>query len=84
MRYTFCRKRGYLLNFIHTLVFEKMEYLELVLKSLLVLFTIAFFWKLIRHMWSFVITEKDPVRVLVTGAAGMLIQFFGLFYFSLT
>lgn len=50
---------------------RKMEQIELLQKFLVVLFTIAFFWKLIRYMWSFVSMEKEPVRVLVTGAAGM-------------
>ncbi|KAL6198757.1 hypothetical protein ACLB2K_028546 [Fragaria x ananassa] len=49
-----------------------MEHIELVTKILLVLFTVAFFWKLITHMWSFLDAEKDPVIVLVTGAAGQI------------
>ncbi|XP_062174495.1 malate dehydrogenase, cytoplasmic-like isoform X1 [Alnus glutinosa] len=52
--------------------FEKMVHSELLQKCLVVLFSIAFFWKLIRHMWSFLNIEKDPVRVLVTGAAGQI------------
>lgn len=48
-----------------------MEQFELFQKFALVSFTIAFFWKLIRHMLSFVNVEKEPVRVLITGAAGM-------------
>lgn len=51
---------------------EKIEYSALLQKGLVVLLSIAFFWKLIRYMWSFLNIEKDPVRVLVTGAAGML------------
>lgn len=60
-----------------------MEHIELVTKLLLVLFTVAFFWKLITHMWSFLDVEKDPVIVLVTGAAGMLksiLLFLALFF----
>ena len=49
-----------------------MEQTELFQKFLVVSFTIAFFWKLIRYMWSFVSMEKEPIRVLVTGAAGMI------------
>jgi malate dehydrogenase len=63
--------------------FEKMVHSELLQKCLVVLFSIAFFWKLIRHMWSFLNIEKDPVRVLVTGAAGMHAQsIILLVYFS--
>ncbi|XP_023526849.1 malate dehydrogenase-like [Cucurbita pepo subsp. pepo] len=49
-----------------------MEQFELFQKFALVSFTIAFFWKLIRHMLSFVNVEKEPVRVLITGAAGQI------------
>ncbi|XP_024198244.1 malate dehydrogenase, cytoplasmic isoform X1 [Rosa chinensis] len=49
-----------------------MEHSELVQKILVVLFTVAFFWKLITYMWSFLNVEKDPVIVLVTGAAGQI------------
>lgn len=49
-----------------------MEHIELLQKLLVVLFTVAFFWKLITYMWSFLNAEKEPVTVLVTGAAGML------------
>ncbi|XP_016648367.1 PREDICTED: malate dehydrogenase, cytoplasmic-like isoform X1 [Prunus mume] len=49
-----------------------MENIVLFQKILLVLFTIAFFWKLIKYMWSFLSMEKEPVTVLVTGAAGQI------------
>lgn len=48
-----------------------MEYITLLQKILFVSFTIVFFWKLIKYMWSFLNIEKEPVTVLVTGAAGM-------------
>lgn len=51
-------------------------------KILMVSFTVVFFWKLIKHMWSFLNIEKEPVTVLVTGAAGMFISIF--LAFSLT
>ncbi|CAL8149995.1 unnamed protein product [Prunus armeniaca] len=57
---------------LHLSVFEKMENIVLFQKILLVLFTIAFFWKLIKYMWSFLSMEKEPVTVLVTGAAGQI------------
>jgi len=57
-----------------------MEQFELFQKFALVSFTIAFFWKLIRHMLSFVNMEKEPVRVLITGAAGMFSSSSALHY----
>ncbi|KAL4599979.1 hypothetical protein ACB092_11G165600 [Castanea dentata] len=49
-----------------------MEYLELLLKGLVVLFPFAFCWMLITYKWSFRKTEKEPIKVLVTGAAGQI------------
>ncbi|GMY23277.1 Malate dehydrogenase, NAD-dependent, cytosolic [Fagus crenata] len=49
-----------------------MDYLVLLQNGLAVLFIIAFFWTLIKYMWSFVKIEKEPVKVLVTGAAGQI------------
>lgn len=57
---------------LHLSVFEKMENIVVFQKILVVLFTIAFFWKHIKYMWSFLSMEKEPVTVLVTGVAGML------------
>lgn len=39
-------------------------------KFVVVLFVITLFWKIIRYMCSMLNVEKEPVRVLVTGAAG--------------
>jgi malate dehydrogenase len=61
-------------------VSEKMDYLVLLQNGLAVLFIIAFFWTLIKYMWSFVKIEKEPVKVLVTGAAGMLNLIFHLVF----
>lgn len=55
-----------------SLVFEKMEYLVLLQNGLVVLFTIAISWKLITYMWGSLKMEKEPMKVLVIGAAGML------------
>ncbi|KAL4600000.1 hypothetical protein ACB092_11G166000 [Castanea dentata] len=44
-----------------------MDYLELLLKGLVVLFPIAFCWMLITYKWSFRKIEKEPMKVLVTG-----------------
>jgi hypothetical protein len=63
--------------------FEKIEYYALLQKGLVVLLSIAFFWNLVRYMWSFLNIEKDPVRELVTGAAGMLNPLFFWFIFIL-
>ncbi|XP_030965564.1 malate dehydrogenase 3, cytoplasmic-like isoform X3 [Quercus lobata] len=49
-----------------------MEYLELLLKGLVVLFPIAFCCMLITYKWSFRKIEKEPTKVLVTGAAGQI------------
>uniref|UniRef100_A0A7N2LGN8 malate dehydrogenase n=2 Tax=Quercus lobata TaxID=97700 RepID=A0A7N2LGN8_QUELO len=59
---------------LYSLVFEKMEYLVLLQNGLVVLFTIAISWKLITYMWGSLKMEKEPMKVLVTGAAGMLAQ----------
>ncbi|KAK4592866.1 hypothetical protein RGQ29_017141 [Quercus rubra] len=55
-----------------SLVFEKMEYLVLLQNGLVVLLTIAFSWKLITYMWGSLKMEKEPMKVLVTGAAGQI------------
>lgn len=39
-------------------------------KILVVSFIVALFWKIIRYMCNLLNVEKEPVRVLVTGAAG--------------
>ena len=65
-----------------SLVFEKMEYLVLLQNGLVVLFTITISWKLITYMWGSLKMEKEPMKVLVTGAAGMLAQPDSLFGFS--
>nr|POE59469.1 malate dehydrogenase, cytoplasmic [Quercus suber] len=49
-----------------------MEYLELLLKGLVVLFPFAFCWMLITYKWSFWKIEKEPIKILVTGAAGQI------------
>ncbi|GKV12809.1 hypothetical protein SLEP1_g23907 [Rubroshorea leprosula] len=52
---------------------ELMAYLDHVtLQSILVVLgCICLSWKIIEHMWSF-LKLKEPVRVLVTGAAGQI------------
>lgn len=52
-------------------------------KILVVSFTVVFFWKLIKYMWSFLNIEKEPVTVLVTGAAGMFIIYISSFQLKL-
>ncbi|KAL7083352.1 hypothetical protein ACP275_14G156000 [Erythranthe tilingii] len=41
-------------------------------KSVVVLGCVYLSWKIIKHIWSFLIVEKEPVTVLVTGAAGQI------------
>ena len=65
-----------------SLVFEKMEYLVLLQNGLVVLLNIAFSWKLFTYMWGSVKMEKEPMKVLVTGAVGMLAQPDNQFGFS--
>lgn len=40
-------------------------------KSVVVLVCVYLLWKIISYIWSFLNVEKEPVVVLVTGAAGM-------------
>lgn len=40
-------------------------------KPLVVLGCIYLSWKIVKHIWSFMDVEKEPVTILVTGAAGM-------------
>lgn len=47
-------------------------------KSVVVLVCVYLLWRIIRYIWSFPNVEKEPVIVLVTGAAGM----FHLFSFT--
>uniref|UniRef100_A0A7N2LFN9 malate dehydrogenase n=1 Tax=Quercus lobata TaxID=97700 RepID=A0A7N2LFN9_QUELO len=48
-------------------LFVFMEYLELLLKGLVVSCPIAFYWMLITYKWSFRKIEKEQTKVLVTG-----------------
>ncbi|KAL8028328.1 hypothetical protein ABFS82_14G149300 [Erythranthe guttata] len=41
-------------------------------KSVVVLGCVYLSWKIIKHIWSFLIVDKEPVTVLVTGAAGQI------------
>lgn len=47
-----------------------MDYGKLFEKAVVVSFSVSLFWKIIRHMWNSMNVEKEPVKVLVTGAAG--------------
>ncbi|KAM7276011.1 hypothetical protein ACFE04_017877 [Oxalis oulophora] len=45
----------------------------LIQKILVSLFSATLLWKIVRHMWKFLnVLGKEPVRVLVTGAAGQI------------
>ncbi|KAJ0430189.1 putative malate dehydrogenase [Helianthus annuus] len=49
-----------------------METLELVQKVVVLLICLSLSWRIIRYIWSFADVEKDPLIVLVTGAAGQI------------
>ncbi|XP_030492719.2 malate dehydrogenase, cytoplasmic [Cannabis sativa] len=51
-----------------------MEYncLLLLQQIMVVLLSGVFFWRLTKYMWSFTKMEKEPITVLVTGAAGQI------------
>ncbi|KAI6706530.1 hypothetical protein NL676_009492 [Syzygium grande] len=49
-----------------------MDYGKLFEKAVVVSFSVSLFWKIIRHMWNSMNVEKEPVKVLVTGAAGKI------------
>lgn len=51
-----------------------MENLQLVETVVVVLGSLYLSRKIIRHMWSLLNVEKEPITVLVTGAAGMFVQ----------
>lgn len=48
-------------------------YVVVIQKVLVVSFCVALGWKIIKHMWSFLNVPKEPIRVLITGAAGMFL-----------
>ncbi|XP_031263748.1 malate dehydrogenase-like [Pistacia vera] len=47
-------------------------YIVLLQKILVVLFCISLFWKIIKHMASFLNVPKEPITILVAGAAGQI------------
>ncbi|KAL3738917.1 hypothetical protein ACJRO7_020319 [Eucalyptus globulus] len=49
-----------------------MDYIKLFEKAMVVSSSVALFWKIIKHMWSPINVEKEPLKVLVTGAAGQI------------
>ncbi|GAA0167371.1 dehydrogenase [Lithospermum erythrorhizon] len=49
-----------------------MEYLQMIEKPLVLIGCAYLSWKLIRHMLNLLIVGKDPVKILVTGAAGQI------------
>ncbi|KAL8249383.1 hypothetical protein R6Q59_006251 [Mikania micrantha] len=51
---------------------DQMETLDLIQKVMVVLVCFYLSWRIIRYIWSFVDVEKDPLVVLVTGAAGQV------------
>ncbi|KAJ4955751.1 hypothetical protein NE237_012534 [Protea cynaroides] len=51
---------------------DSMEYLQLLQKILVVSVSLYLFSKIIKHMATFINVGKEPLRVLVTGAAGQI------------
>ncbi|XP_010530218.1 PREDICTED: malate dehydrogenase, cytoplasmic isoform X1 [Tarenaya hassleriana] len=49
---------------------EEIDYVFLIQKTLVLLFCVTLSWKMIVYMCNLLNVEKEPVRVLVTGAAG--------------
>ncbi|KAI5647422.1 hypothetical protein M9H77_33427 [Catharanthus roseus] len=49
-----------------------MEYLGSIEKPLVLSGCAYLSWKIVTHIWSFVNLEKEPIRILVTGAAGQI------------
>lgn len=54
--------------------------IALLQKISVVLFVIALSWKIIRYMCSLLNVEREPVRVLITGAAGKFNFSFASFF----
>lgn len=52
------------------LVGGEIDYSFVIQKTLVLLFCVALSWKMIIYMCNLLNIEKDPIRVLVTGAAG--------------
>lgn len=68
-------------KFLSVYFLIKMEYLGSMEKPLVLLGCAFLSWKIVRHIWSFLNIEKDPITVLVTGAAGMLINYMAAIIF---
>ncbi|CAL9243865.1 unnamed protein product [Arabidopsis halleri] len=52
------------------LVGEEIDYTFVIQKVLVLLFCVGLSWKMIIYMCNLLNIEKDPIRVLITGAAG--------------
>lgn len=49
---------------------EEIDYTFVIQKTLVLLFCVALSWKMIIYMCNLLNIEKEPLRVLITGAAG--------------
>jgi len=49
---------------------EEINYTFVIQKVLVLLFCVGLSWKMIIYMCNLLNIEKDPIRVLITGAAG--------------
>lgn len=61
-----------------------MENVEEVQKVVILLGCLYLSWTIIRYVWSFLDVEKDPLAVLVTGAAGMSLIYSLIIYRNLS
>lgn len=53
---------------------EEIGYSSVIQKALVLMFCVALSWKMIMYMCNLLNIEKDPIRVLITGAAGNVNQ----------
>lgn len=62
---------------------EETDYTFVIHKTLVLLFCVGLSWKMIIYLCNLLNIEKEPIRVLVTGAAGKVSQILNLFLFLL-
>lgn len=65
------------------LVGEEIDYTFVIQKVLVLLFCVGLSWKMIIYMCNLLNIEKDPIRVLITGAAGNVNQILNFTSFCL-
>ena len=63
------------------LIGGEVDYTFVIQKILVLLLCVGLAWKMIVYMCNLLKIEKEPIRVLVTGAAGKINQVLGLCFF---